>query len=525
MYTVFVDGNILYSPILSNEGYPILNAKVVKELNKAGSFEFTLPPNNVMYDITQKLKSIVTVTRNDKEFFRGRVLHDEKDFYKRKAVYCEGELAFLLDSIQRPYSFQGNIPFLFEHLLNNHNSQVDPWKQFQLGNVTVTDSNDYINRESTVYPNTFDEMNEKLVNTHGGYLKTRLYNGVRFLDYVQESGKNNSQVIKFGENLLDITEYITAENVFTVLIPLGAKGTDEEGKGTPRLTIESVNGGKDYIENELGISLFGRIVKVQEWDDVTVADNLLKKGIAFLESGIEMSVSLTMKAIDLHLIDVNTESIEVGDKVRVLSEPHNIDTFFQCSKIELDLLEPDKSVYTFGTTFTSLTEKRINESKQIDKISSNSKQYVSDLKGIATKMTSKGIFNILTNNGQIQGIIHDGDNIFVRDNNIKINAQTLDIQSVKNGVIENHTVVYDFIKMCFFKIKFTFDENIDASLADVVIAKINTIYAPKGISTSLNIGENVDSVSAIITTTGDINIRGGEIASGTYIYLEGCWNY
>lgn len=398
----------------------MISGKVVSELNKSGSFEFTLPPNNVMYNSINKLKSTCKVVSsesayelintkktykstqssipktviyktaaidkytgkiilkqpldiegadsykiysnykthsyfygdlsdgssddkvykftsinrrissgtitiafydytyylqelkkevNEKEIFFGRVLYSKNDFYKRKDIYCEGQLAFLLDSIQRPYQFQGDIPELFSQFINNHNSQVDDWKQFQIGNVTVTDPNNYINRESSQYPNTFDELNEKFIDTHGGYLIPRLQEGVRYLDYLNESGKTNSQVIEFGKNLLDITEYITAEDVFTVLIPLGVEQQDEDGNNIGRLTIESVNDGKDYIESELGISLFGRITKIHEWDDVTIADNLLKKGKTLLESGIEMSVNLTLKAVDLHLTDINTESI------------------------------------------------------------------------------------------------------------------------------------------------------------------------------------------------------------------------
>ena len=70
-----------------------------------------------------------------------------------------------------------------------------------------------------------------------------------------------------------------------------------------------------------------------------------------------MSVNLTLKAVDLHLVDINTESIFVGDYVRVISPPHGIDTLFQCIKIEFDIMEPDKSVYTFGALFKTLTDK------------------------------------------------------------------------------------------------------------------------------------------------------------------------
>lgn len=169
MYTIYADGKALYAPNLANEGYGVLSPKLTVELNKAGSLTFILPPNNVMYDSIQKLKTIITVYQDTEEVFRGRVLHDEKDFYNRKNVYCEGELSFLLDSVQRPYSFTGDIPELFIKFINAHNEQVEKEKQFNVGSITVTDPNSYINRENSNYSNTLDEINAKLLDTHGGY--------------------------------------------------------------------------------------------------------------------------------------------------------------------------------------------------------------------------------------------------------------------------------------------------------------------------------------------------------------------
>lgn len=364
MYTIYADGEAVYSPYLANDGYGVFSPKLTVELNKSGSLSFIFPPTNAMYDSIQKLKTIITVMQDNEEIFRGRVLHDEKDFYNRKNVYCEGELSFLLDSIQRPYTFQGDIPALFRKFINNHNEQVEAEKQFTVGNITVTDPNDYINRENSGYSNTLDEIKAKLIDTHGGYIRPRLQNGIRYIDLVEEYGKISSQVIEFGVNMLDITEYITAEDVFTVLIPLGAEQKDAEGNTTGRLTIESVNGGKDYIEDATAIALFGRIWKVQQWDDVTIASNLLTKGNETLKAGIEMAVSLTMKAVDMHLLDVDTERIKLGDYIRVVSPPHKLDKNFLCSKIVIDMVKPDNTEYTFGYSFTSLTEKQINESKK-----------------------------------------------------------------------------------------------------------------------------------------------------------------
>lgn len=360
MYIISVDGQVLYSPNLINEGYSVLNPKLTMEVNKSGSLEFLLPPNNPRYNSIQKLKSIIQVFDNNEEIFRGRVLHDEKDFYKRKSVYCEGELAFLLDSIQRIYDYSGTVEGLFTQYITNHNEQVEEEKQFTVGDVTVTDRNNYIHYSSTQYPNTWEEINKKLIDTHGGCIRTRLQNGVRYLDYIQNYTHQATQTIEFGVNMLDISEYINADDVFTVLIPLGAKqsGSDQ------RLTISSVNSGKDYIINQSAVSLFGKVWKTQTWDDVTVASNLLTKGQSYLDNGIQMSVSLTIKAIDLHLADINVERIHLGDYVRVISLPHGLDEYFQCTKITLDMVNPAHSEYNFGVAFRSMTESQVRNASE-----------------------------------------------------------------------------------------------------------------------------------------------------------------
>lgn len=363
MYTIYADGQLVYAPTLSEEGYAAISPKVEVGLNKAGSVNLALPPGNAMYDRIRKLKSVVTVYDGGEELFRGRVLHDEKNFYNQKDIYCEGELAFLLDSVVRPYSYKGGVEGLFRQFVENHNSQVDPWKQFQPGIVTVTDPNDYITRASSDYPNSADEMNAKLVKLLGGYLRPRFSEGIRYLDYVTEYGGMSGQTIEFGRNLLDISEYISAEDVFTVLIPLGAEQLDSVGNSLGRLTVSSVNNGKDYIEDSNAISLFGRIVRIHEWDNVTLASNLLRKGKQYLAEGIEMAVSLSVKAVDLHLLDVDTDRIRLGDYVRVLSPPHGLDKYFLCSKISYDFVNPQNTEFTLGAAFTSLTDKQAEQQK------------------------------------------------------------------------------------------------------------------------------------------------------------------
>lgn len=365
MYTIYVDGSLLYAPNLADDGYAVMTPKVKLKLNSASAFSCVIPPTNPTYDEISKLKSVVKVYDGNRRIFRGRVIDDEKDFYNRKSIMAQGELAYLNDSILRPYSYSGTVAGYFTMLVNQHNSQVGAEKRFAVGNITVTDANDYIIRTSTEAVKTWSEMKSKLLDLLGGYIIPRyeVENGVEveYLDYLADSGGHNSQPIVFAENLLDLEQYIDASEVCTVLVPYG-KADDDTGV---RVGIASVNDGADYIESETGIDLFGKVVGTQVWDDVTEPANLLAKAQAALAMSILMSIQLDIRAVDLSRLGADVSAIRIGEYNRVVSPPHGIDAWYQCSEIELRLDKIDGSKFAFGATGTTLTQRQASNSSQI----------------------------------------------------------------------------------------------------------------------------------------------------------------
>lgn len=354
MYQVKCDDSVIYD--LRDSKLKIISPKLTTELNKTGTFDFTIPEQNPNYDKIKKLKNIITIFQDGEEIWRGRVINDELDFYNRKKVECEGELSFLLDTIQRPYSFQGTPQDLFTKFIQNHNAAVEDSKKFVIRNITVSDPNDYTNREDSNYTNSWDSINDKLINTYGGYIETgQLENGERYIDYIKEYNSINPQTIEFGKNLLDITQYAKGEDIKTAIIPLGKDG----------LTISSVNNGKDFIYNEIAVSLFGWIYGTVEYSDVSIANNLLNKAKEYLETVINESLTIELSAVDLHYLNCDISKFKKGDMVRVISIPHKIDKYFQVSKLSISLDNPKSSKITLGQTFTTLTQKQINNAKNI----------------------------------------------------------------------------------------------------------------------------------------------------------------
>ena len=308
MYKVYLDNELLYHPNVADK-LPLESAKLEVELNKTGKFTFTIRENNQQYGNIKKMKSIIRVYDDDHRLFRGRAYSTQRGFQKQMQVTCEGELAFLLDTKVRPYSFQGSVVEYFAFLVENHNARVkDEWKKFRLGRCTVVDPNDYIIRANGAYPNTLDEMKDKLIKLLGGYLWTREEEDGIYLDYLADFEETNTQKVKFGENLLDFDEVIKANGMATVIIPLGCNLVDEKGNDTgERLTIKDINNGLDYIYDENAVEKFGWIEKVVEFDDVTLAENLLRKGREALQESIGLTQSIELSAVDLKALNLQIQ--------------------------------------------------------------------------------------------------------------------------------------------------------------------------------------------------------------------------
>lgn len=355
MYRVYCNNSPLYD--LRDEDLVLISPIVKIGENTAGSFEFSILPKHPHYEEVNELTSVITAYDGDEEIFCGRVVEITKDLYNRKKVICEGELAYFNDSIQRPARYQGlTVRGYLETLVNIHNQQVKNQgidKTFKVGAVTVQDKNDYIYKY-TNWESTLEVIKTDLLKTYGGYLRIRKENGVRYLDYLADYPNTNTQVIEFGSNLLDFTHDMVASDIVTAVIPLGARLEDvTEVEGLDAyLTIKDVNGGVDYVYSQEAVKSYGWIFKTVKWDDVHVADNLLKKGKEYLTDIQFAQITLTVSAVDLHMLHVDMERIKVLDEIRVTSSPNGLDRFFPVSEMTIYLDKPSNNKLTLGTSYS-----------------------------------------------------------------------------------------------------------------------------------------------------------------------------
>lgn len=382
-------------------GDPNLNL----EVNKAGSLAFTIYPNHKYFNSIKKMESIIQVYQGNKILFKGRVYSDTVNFYKVKKVEVEGILAYFNDSIIRPYEFTGNVEDYLTFLINQHNEQVEEFQRFKLGTVTVEDPNDYIARANSSLPNTWAEIEEKLIGLLGGYICIRYEDDGNYIDYLADYTDVSTQEIKFRVNLLDLENVVKGDTLATCIIPYGAKLSDinnaeeespeeetpeeeipedeiesiedetpeedttneEEDSSTSdeeRLSIKDVNNGLDYIQNDEAVAKYGRIYEVVTWEDVTDATNLLNKARAYLSTSINLTGSLTIKAVDLHLTNKEIEAFKVGDYIKVYSTPHGINETLLLTSYSLPLADPSGFTFTLGAESSSFVDSQITTERE-----------------------------------------------------------------------------------------------------------------------------------------------------------------
>lgn len=375
IYKIKLDGKVLYYP--GDRQAAVINPELDLQTGYAGELTLKVPPLNPLYGEIHNRKSMVSVYRGNTEIFYGEVRTREKDRFKNQPVKATGALSFLADSILPQQEWHDISPRdLLDAWLQLHNNQVEDRKKIYTGVVTIHDSNDSLYR-ITDRENTLEAIRDKLVDRLGGYLRLRHENDKLYLDWltIQEYGKYCEQPIQFGENLMDYSETMTADDVITALIPLGAaieQETDENASEFERLEknvdITSVNDGKDYIYSKEAVENFGWVWRTEKWDDVSVPANLLKKATEFLTSNQYESLVISLTAVDLSLFGQDYDSFDIGDRVLCNAIPYGMKKVFPVMEMKIPLQQPDQAQLTLGEnlqqSFTDQTSGTFTQIRQ-----------------------------------------------------------------------------------------------------------------------------------------------------------------
>lgn len=202
---------------------------------------------------------------------------------------------------------------------------------------------------------TWDILQSELTDVYGGYFAVRYSDDgkTRYLDYLADDGitETNPQPVEFGVNMLDLTNYVKAEDIVTRVIAVGYKS---KGWWIFKSTKTNIQTAYDFEAQKV----YGIITKVIVLDGkastnqklLDAANEELRRCQQRYLEGIEVS------AVDLHDAGIDVERLGWMKKTHILSKPHGLDTWLVLTKVVEPLDAPDKKKFTFGTSFYSISD-------------------------------------------------------------------------------------------------------------------------------------------------------------------------
>lgn len=199
---------------------------------------------------------------------------------------------------------------------------------------------------------TWNILQSELTDVYGGYLVVRYSNDgkTRYLDYLADVAESNTQTVEFGVNMLDLNNYVKADDIVTRVIAVGY-----QKKGW--WIFKSTKTIQETANDKAAQSVYGIITRVIVIDGKSItrqklldaANEELSKNLRYLD-GMEIS------AVDLRDAGIDTERLGWMKKTHILSKPHGLDTWLVLTKVVEPLDAPDKKKFTFGTSFYSISD-------------------------------------------------------------------------------------------------------------------------------------------------------------------------
>lgn len=347
--------------------------KITCEQNSCGFCDFTIYPTHPLYSIIREHGRVV-VKDDDSIIFSGFIYELEKELYLDGHIKCKGDLAYLAMSIIKPgqHTFKSVTGYL-TWLLNTHNAQVSQDKQISLGSVDEWST--YISVEYGQPTTPLESLSKDFLEVYTSGSVEIVYNeeGNSVLNYIRDY-KQTEKLIKFGENLTDYRLTNNYENLATAIVATGCQ-VGESISGDPiYLSLTRAQDGPTKYGDDIcikgnalyskwAVEKYGWVQRVYSNEEVDDIDILISEACNILRESYLPQQELEIKAIDMHMLNPELPPIRVGEYVHIVSVPHNLDGYFACTAIELDLNNPTNSLYTFGKKFKSFTSSYKKESQ------------------------------------------------------------------------------------------------------------------------------------------------------------------
>lgn len=233
-----------------------------------------------------------------------------------------------------------------------------------LGNYVVTHSTDGFN---IVYQEAFSSTSQIRVNI-GDKVKTGDIIGWRNTDHLHVGVTKADFYDAVKKSFTNDGTWLDPQ----ALIKNGGDGSQSEDESKkeevsnsnaarPKLTITSVNEGRDYIDIPELQKEFGIINGTIEFNEVTDANDLMNQAKAWIDAQ-RVPESWEVSAVELNL--PNFDHFKVADRYMFINPYVAQSQLLRVVQKEVDLLQPHKSTLTIGDKSLGLTDYQLETSRQ-----------------------------------------------------------------------------------------------------------------------------------------------------------------
>lgn len=362
-YKIYIGSNQLLD---FDDPSMILNdVKITKKINDISYLDFDIYSDHYFYS-SIKSGDIIDVYEDEKWIFRGRIGLIQVSTNLKKHIQAYDPIGWLDDvCLNRRFDYTNGtyaptvttnvIMSSYDEYMQDSSRALNFTGGFSREFVTNT-ATEAFNASDTSFSTCLAALNNIFVND--GYLNIYVeydeddeYPIMRWSDVEPSAGDG---LIEFGNNIIDFSRIENIKQSYNCLTPYTSTG----------LTISSIaNGTVAPGIQKSGIRMWDNGKSAEYGEQCTSvqfeaanAQNLLICGIDWLQRQEKLS-AITVKAIDLSVIDNDYQSIDIWQRIRCVSEPHGIDEVLVCTDLVKNITSPSDSTYTIGHREKSLTQK------------------------------------------------------------------------------------------------------------------------------------------------------------------------
>ncbi len=374
MYRLTYAGQTLHDPRLPERVVTACDCRLT--VSEPGSLTCDVPPTHPLsgtfecYDPTRE----VVLEEDGEELFRGRVTSAEPSVDGTERLTCEGQLAYLSDTLVRPYGTYADkdrgwavtpsrsLREVAAWYVDEHSRRCDGSQAFRVRRNELPDTP--VTRSSTQWPRTLAELEDKVLSL--GYQVVAGRDGLgRYVDLLADGCGDNPQVVEFGETITEFADVTEADGLVTCVVPYASR---KEGGKTVQLTLDALPDGEfgsgfhvegDAIMSSEGVRRHGTVCARRSFDGCSTPAQLAAKAAEWLSGAHSLVESVRVSAVDLHKVDPTVPPVRLGQWVRVRARPFGVDERLMCMQVRIDPLDPDGCTYQLGATRRTLTRQQV----------------------------------------------------------------------------------------------------------------------------------------------------------------------